>query len=79
MCSAHFKPEDMFKTITGLTRLKHRSLHGPRRVKSADKTNCRDKKILRKSKQKRSDVNSLLIQSGSIVIKKLLAESSIER
>ena len=79
MCSAHFKPEDMFKTITGLTRLKHRSLHGPRRVKSADKTNRRDKKILRKSKEKRSDVNSLLIQSGSIVIKKLLAESSIER
>ena len=67
------------KTIIGLTLLKHCSLHGPRRVKSADKTNCRNKKILRKSKQKRSDVNSLLLQSGSIVIKKLLAESSIER
>ena len=38
--SARFKPENMFKIITGLTLLKHRSLHGLRRVKSADKTNC---------------------------------------
>ena len=56
--SARFKPENMFKIITGLTLLKHRSLHGLRRVKSADKTNCWRKKTLRTRKQKRSDVSS---------------------
>ena len=42
--SAHFKPEDMYVTMAGAyksenLKLCHRSLRGPRRVKSADKTN----------------------------------------
>ena len=44
VCSAHVKPEDMYKTMTGLTRRKQHSLHGPRRAKSTNKKNCKGKK-----------------------------------
>ena len=62
--SAHFKPEDMFKTITGPTL-------GPRRVKSADKTNHKSEKIC--GPASRREATSILCH------KKLLAESAIER
>ena len=79
VCSTHLKPEDMYKTITGLTRLKHRNFHGPRRVKTANKTNFKSKKKFadQQAEEKRPQffVNSIQFNSH----KNLLAESSIKR
>ena len=44
----------------------NRSLHGLRREKSAEKTNCKNWKILRTSKHNRSDVNSWSVHSSKM-------------
>ena len=59
VCSAHFKPEGMYRTITERTRLK------PGVVPSQFAWTKEDKKRRQKNcKHKRSDVNSLSVNSN---------------
>ena len=60
----HFKPEDMYKTMTGLTRRKQRSLHGPRRAKSTNKKIARVKKIC--GPANRREATSILCQFSTV-------------
>ena len=71
VCSAHFQPEDMYKTKTGLTRLIYRSLHGQNKVQEWKK--FADQQA--EENRRQFFVHSIRFNSHE----KLLAEYSIER